>query len=72
MCHVCVFFSGFTRHIAGATIPYMHHNALYRCMLVTVFFLTKSDRSTFLAVADGEQKICMAFVLIKKSGNYLQ
>ena len=37
-----------------ATVPYVHHNALYRCMLVLFFFLIKS-----------EQKIYTAFVLIK-------
>lgn len=40
----CLFFSsaGFTRLIAGSAVPYMHHNALYRCMLVTFFFLSKT------------------------------
>lgn len=49
------------------TAPYMHHNALYRWMLVTFFFRTKSDHSTVLAVTDGEVKINMALVLIRKS-----
>ena len=53
----CLFFSsaGFTRHIAGSAVPYMHHNALYRCMLVTFFF--------------PEQNIYVALVLVGKSCN---